>query len=296
MKTRLYTLFVALTVLALLGSQWKAESFAASVQDSTESENEREALTDDEGQEERSSEFEDEFDFDEEEGVEDESEETFDEEEFESDEDEEEEDGEDDEDGDNEDEEHRDAIRRYRELRLRIGQIEVEMERAEKSGEEKLLEELEVEAKEVFMALEEMEEQLHQDDDSDEDEDEEEWEEDEWDDDELSEEEYVELEEHRFELGVERAELEAQFGRLEMIRHMADIARDPLATSAYAIMHLEEFMEPERGIDFLMDLQQRTDEEAIQRLIRIKLAELHAVEGNEEAAIDQLRRLILIEE
>ena len=75
MKTRLYTLFVALTVLALLGSQWKAESFAASVQEPSESENEREALTDDEGQEERSSEFEDEFDFDEEEGFEDESEE-----------------------------------------------------------------------------------------------------------------------------------------------------------------------------------------------------------------------------
>ncbi len=102
-----------------------------------------------------------------------------------------------------------------------------------------------------------------------------------------------EREEHRDNLELERAEFELRSGKLSMILQLAELAGDRYAAAAYAIMHVENYMEVEPARDFLSECLDRTEDASVRRLIRIKLAELHARHDDPDAAREHLQRLIL---
>ena len=95
------------------------------------------------------------------------------------------------------------------------------------------------------------------------------------------------------ELKMERAGVETNIGRLEVIARLADIAKDELATASYAIMHIGEFMEPDEAIEMLEALNQASDvSRDIKNLVRMKLAEVYAWQGHTSDAKAILESMI----
>ena len=138
-------------------------------------------------------------------------------------------------------------------------------------------------------------------DDEDEDEAEDENEDEDFDEegeDDLDDEEDEEFDEQRFarferEMQVARAEAENRMTRLKMVNQVAEIASNEVSTAAFVLMHFEElFDEPEDGIKFLNDTLQYTKNDAVRRLLRIKLAELYTEADQPDQARSQLRELL----
>jgi len=102
-----------------------------------------------------------------------------------------------------------------------------------------------------------------------------------------------EIERHHRHLEIEMVEMERNFGRLEMVGKIAEIANEELLAAAFAIMHVTEFMEPEAAIDFLTNALGEARNPGIHRMIRIKLAEIYAHTDQPEMAQEQLRALII---
>ncbi len=102
-----------------------------------------------------------------------------------------------------------------------------------------------------------------------------------------------EMEQRRHELELERAELEASFGRLEMVGRIAEIAQSDQSAAAFAVMHVERFMELPQAVDFLHQMLDQTENEAVRRMIRIRLIELNASLDQGDDVREQLKALIL---
>ncbi len=101
-----------------------------------------------------------------------------------------------------------------------------------------------------------------------------------------------ELHIHRMHLELERAELEASFGRLEMVGRTAQIAENEVTAAAYAVMHVTDLAEPDQAVELLSNALQKTDNQATQRVIRIKLAEIYAHTERPDEALGQFKSLI----
>ena len=112
---------------------------------------------------------------------------------------------------------------------------------------------------------------------------------------EYSEDEERELERHHRHLEIERAELETGMGRLEMVERVAELAENKVAAAAFALMHVEEFFgeDEEGGIKFLQSMLKEADDQAVRRIIRVKLAEIYAGADQRKKAEQQIRALIL---
>jgi hypothetical protein len=102
-----------------------------------------------------------------------------------------------------------------------------------------------------------------------------------------------ELELHRRHLDVEMGELETQFGRLELVGRLAEIAHEEIRAAAFAIAHVQEFMDEEEAIEFLNEALADTKNAGVRRMIRIKLAELHAHAEQRDEALEHVRALIV---
>jgi hypothetical protein len=134
-----------------------------------------------------------------------------------------------------------------------------------------------------------------EDEDEEEEEDLDEEGEEDFDDEEDEDEEFDEERLERFEreMQVVRAEAENRMTRLKMVNQVAEIASNEVSTAAFALMHFEElFDEPEDGIKFLNDTLQYTKNDAIRRLLHIKLAELYTEADQPDQARSQLRELL----
>jgi hypothetical protein len=107
------------------------------------------------------------------------------------------------------------------------------------------------------------------------------------------EEELREMARHRAHLELERAQLEASFGRLEMVGRIAQIADSEEAAAAFAVLHVEQYMELPVAIEFLEDMFEESENETVRRMIRIRLVELSAAAERPDRVREQLLRLIL---
>ena len=96
------------------------------------------------------------------------------------------------------------------------------------------------------------------------------------------------------ELEMALMETEIRSRRLEMSLRIAEIAENPTASAAFAISHvLEFFEEEEEALEFFQNTLQQAKDPAIQRMLRIKLAELYAEADEPEKAHAQLKALII---
>ncbi len=91
----------------------------------------------------------------------------------------------------------------------------------------------------------------------------------------------------------ERAELAASFGRLELVGRIAEISESDQTAAAFAVMHVERFMELPQAVDFLQEMLEQSENEAVRRMIRIRLVELSASLDRRDDVREQLKQLIL---
>ena len=105
-----------------------------------------------------------------------------------------------------------------------------------------------------------------------------------------------EVHRHRMQLELERAELESSFGRLEMVGQIARVAETDVSSAAFAVMHVERFMELPEAVEFLQDMLEQSKNDAVRRMIRIRLLELNAGLDRRDDVRMQLKHLILGDE
>ena len=89
--------------------------------------------------------------------------------------------------------------------------------------------------------------------------------------------------------------IEAMRGYLEVIDRFSAIAQDPASSGIAAVLSAGEIFRsrgPEEAINFYTKLLPETKNEAVQRAIRIQLAELYKNTNQQEKALEQLRTLI----
>jgi thioredoxin-like negative regulator of GroEL len=89
--------------------------------------------------------------------------------------------------------------------------------------------------------------------------------------------------------------IEAMRGYLEVIDRFSAIAQDPASSGVAAVLSAGEIFRnrsPEEAINFYTKLLPDTKNEAVQRAIRIQLAELYKNTNQQEKALEQLRTLI----
>ena len=67
-----------------------------------------------------------------------------------------------------------------------------------------------------------------------------------------------EMHRHRAHLEMERAELETSFGRLEMVGRIAQISETEVSAAAFAVMHIEQFMEVPDAVEFLQEMLEQS--------------------------------------
>ena len=58
-------------------------------------------------------------------------------------------------------------------------------------------------------------------------------------------------------------------------------------------MHIEQFMEVPDAVEFLQEMLEQSENDAVRRMIRIRLLELNAAQNQQEGVRAQLRHLIL---
>ena len=105
-------------------------------------------------------------------------------------------------------------------------------------------------------------------------------------------EEYMDEEDFEFErefagLELERANIEYNIGRLEVISRLTEIAGDESAVAAYAIMHIGDLMESAEAMEVLESVCESGRNPTIRNLAKMKLAEIYAQEDRR----DDLNRL-----
>ncbi len=114
--------------------------------------------------------------------------------------------------------------------------------------------------------------------------------EDDWEDD-WDEEEYYE------ELGEHFVEIELYSELMGLVFDMTEIAENPTASGVAAVFAIEDHVEsPEQAIEFLESVLEDVENPAIERAVRLQLSDMYSVEGNSQAALDQLRELITSED
>jgi len=89
--------------------------------------------------------------------------------------------------------------------------------------------------------------------------------------------------------------IEAMRGYLEVIDRFSAIAQDPASSGVAAVLSAGEIFRnrtPEEAINFYTKLLPETKNEAVQRAIRIQLAELYRNTNQQDKALEQLRTLI----
>jgi len=89
--------------------------------------------------------------------------------------------------------------------------------------------------------------------------------------------------------------IEAMRGYLEVIDRFSAIAQDPASSGVAAVLSAGEIFRNrshEEAINFYIKLLPETKNEAVQRAIRIQLAELYKNTNQPEKALEQLRTLI----
>ena len=95
------------------------------------------------------------------------------------------------------------------------------------------------------------------------------------------------------ELEFERAGVESNIGRLELITRLSDIASNDAAMAAYAIMHISEFLEPEDAVELLESIQgDENVSEAKRNLVKMKLAEIYDELGQIEKVKEVLKSML----
>ncbi|MFI4861217.1 MAG: hypothetical protein ACIAXF_11100 [Phycisphaerales bacterium JB063] len=95
------------------------------------------------------------------------------------------------------------------------------------------------------------------------------------------------------------AEIEMMNMHLELMSHFTEligdmhtIADSPSTSGVLAVMSVEDNMETDDAIDFLEDMLKDTDDETIQRAIRIKLIDFYKNAGQHDDAVEQIEALI----
>lgn len=182
------------------------------------------------------------------------------------------------------------ARRQLHALQDHLAEIKKRREEARESGNRNLLAQLEQAAAAVAEQLERIEQNLAP---QDSDEEEHKWEQQEWEPQERRHAELAELEHARMHLELDRAELESGLGHLDLVSRLAEIADQPATAAAYAVLKVDEFMEPDEAIDFLRSIESRAGSPSTRRLIRMKLSELYRATDDSQSAREQLRQLIL---
>ncbi|MEN1680022.1 MAG: hypothetical protein AAGJ46_10540 [Planctomycetota bacterium] len=129
----------------------------------------------------------------------------------------------------------------------------------------------------------------HDDDDEhedwDDDEEEEEYEEEEW--------EEEDIERELMYLEIRRAEIQAAFGELELVREVASIVESPEATASLVVISVaDEIDDEEQKVEALTDLLDVAKSDAVKRLILLQLAEVYGDIGEDEKAYRVVRRLV----
>lgn len=137
----------------------------------------------------------------------------------------------------------------------------------------------------AFNPVQEQEEEEELEDEDEEDEEGEEDEDHEDDDD---------FEDEMHHLEMEQIELESNLGQIEVIKRVAEIAKDDVATAGYALMMLEELMEDEEeGIGMLKEMIASSDvSKPVKNLLRMKLVEVYSSSDQSDEAIKVLKSLI----
>ena len=137
----------------------------------------------------------------------------------------------------------------------------------------------------AFNPVQEQEEEEELDDEDEEDEEGEEDEDHEDDDD---------FEDEMHHLEMEQIELESNLGQIEVIKRVAEIAKDDVATAGYALMMLEELMEDEEeGIGMLKEMIASSEvSKPVKNLLRMKLVEVYSSSDQSAEAIGVLKSLI----
>ncbi len=90
-------------------------------------------------------------------------------------------------------------------------------------------------------------------------------------------------------LEMELAERELQAARID---HLAEVASDGVRTAAFIIEELTELVDPEVAVQTLRGSLTQTKNSAVQRIIRIKLVELHFEMDETEKAMNVVNQLI----
>ena len=137
----------------------------------------------------------------------------------------------------------------------------------------------------AFNPVQEQEEEEELEDEDEEDEEGEEDEDHEDDDD---------FEDEMHHLEMEQIELESNLGQIEVIKRVAEIAKDDVATAGYALMMLEELMEDEEeGIGMLKEMIASSEvSKPVKNLLRMKLVEVYSSSDQSDEAIKVLKSLI----
>ena len=137
----------------------------------------------------------------------------------------------------------------------------------------------------AFNPVQEQEEEEELEDEDEEDEEGEEDEDHEDDDD---------FEDEMHHLEMEQIELESNLGQIEVIKRVAEIAKDDVATAGYALMMLEELMEDEEeGIGMLKEMIASSEvSKPVKNLLRMKLVEVYSSSDQSAEAIGVLKSLI----
>ncbi|MEN0112124.1 MAG: hypothetical protein AAF805_15495 [Planctomycetota bacterium] len=91
---------------------------------------------------------------------------------------------------------------------------------------------------------------------------------------------------------MERAAVESAYGALELVEQLAEIASSPELSAALAVTSIPDAFERDRAIALLKEVVEKAPSEMACRLARMRLAELHGEEGDDDAVEAQLRALI----
>ncbi|MEM8667088.1 MAG: hypothetical protein AAGG48_06205 [Planctomycetota bacterium] len=97
----------------------------------------------------------------------------------------------------------------------------------------------------------------------------------------------------RLEAQVDSLRLEIAERRLALVRELASVSEDKLASAAYGLMRVSDYMEDDDAADFLHSVEKETTDPAIKRLIRIRLTELEHEDEDLTTRQEHLRDLIL---
>ncbi len=94
---------------------------------------------------------------------------------------------------------------------------------------------------------------------------------------------------------MERRQIELSLGRLEVVNRLSEIAADEVQTAAYAIMHLQEFVEDEEEVIEMLEEVIASDgvDLRVRDLAKMKLVEVYAYADQFEMSKKTLKSMIL---